>query len=839
MANDFTIGKMYQFIHEYNNGGAYDSWVTAADANGDGTLIKSEFEQWIAEELPYWNGLEASEVRGTLNEFWYGLDINRSAKEIKGTRLNDLNALSNDEVKRMERIVQEMEEYNELLSQLEGPKNLNPENRIKWVHEMKEALGDNLDAWIQGGANPSYSIWEEYEKLVLEITPAIAVDDMQIDYNALFNYYNYDITTSSDKEVLVTLLEDYLVGKLTNIANDYKEQGGFAYGTVDQVETFVEQFMAEAFLDDNAGFVNNPHSDGFIANEFKTNFPGYSELQHNVLATDLYDFAKVDADWAPILASEGAAERSEIIEMMKAFTDKQLEGSSLEYKVHYDNILDTFKNDDKIQTEGVSYYFDKLGTTSNPAHKVIAEELKDVMGADSEALVDFYLKDRNDSVTDLVKDGVIRGIENAEPTDGVGYDSPEIKTSIVSNLDNLYYVEKLFASGYPADMSYEQTNALHDSRFSVYVNHFGGGVANLTGNETLHSAIIDSFVDYCNKLTAMGGIYAEAVEYVFNEFGIETTASTITWTIGEGDNKITKGGDATEAVNNTNQIEAFVEMIRNYVGQPSNWEKEWELPNLRFMDINETKTFSVAMNFTTGTGSSDNIVYTAECDNGTLKPLGNGEFELKAPGKVGTGTITIKASIGDTVIDTQTLTVEYVDETLNWNDWYDSLNKNDAFENAHGSHSGHGAYTNNKYEGEDKIRAAAIEDVTAIINAINDELATTKNYQKDALKYAKDCTEEFFNKLINAMHAHEGVANGEWSDTAIVIMSTGEEIEVDYTQESHQGYINADKNCFDGIKAQWNRGTMAGARFAKITVQNYYVYDMFSKFYNQYIQENG
>ena len=86
MANDFTIGKMYQFIHEYNNGGAYDSWVTAADANGDGTLIKSEFEQWIAEELPYWNGLEASEVRGTLNEFWYGLDINRSAKEIKGTR---------------------------------------------------------------------------------------------------------------------------------------------------------------------------------------------------------------------------------------------------------------------------------------------------------------------------------------------------------------------------------------------------------------------------------------------------------------------------------------------------------------------------------------------------------------------------------------------------------------------------------------------------------------------------------------------------------------------------------------------------------------------------------
>lgn len=150
-----------------------------------------------------------------------------------------------------------------------------------------------------------------------------------------------------------------------------------------------------------------------------------------------------------------------------------------------------------------------------------------------------------------------------------------------------------------------------------------------------------------------------------------------------------------------------------------------------------------------------------------------------------------------------------------------------------------GAYTKNSYAGENNVRTNAINNVRNFIDELYSGMDSNK-YDSAALNYAKNMTTEFFTKVISAMSAHSGVSNGEWTGkTGIIRLSDGTTFNsVSYNQESHQGYINAKKNSYDGDNIQWTRGTMAGARFAKITIKADYIIDMFIQFYNSYAAKN-
>lgn len=432
MTNDFTISSMYLFIHQQNDGGEYSAWLKNADStfgNGDGILIKSEFEKYIAEELPMWNGLESKDARDTLDEFWYGLDINRSAKHIEGTRLNNLHALDDKEMERMERIIQEMEDYNELLTTLEGPDNLNQSNRIRWVEKVKAELKKSLDEWIRSGGDDGYDVVRAYEEIVIEITPEITIDDMQIDYSKIFAKYGFDLTKSSDKQALLPLIRDFINGQQAIIAN-YKE--GFEFGTVDRIESFIEQYISEALYNNETEFYNNkPFIEGFKKGDINVNFPGKSDFQKQVAACDLYDQLLYDQDWSPLLATYGhngeKYGKYDTVKLLRGYSDDELDSRSEDFISTRNDILTLFKNNDVVQKAGIQKYFDKM-ISNTEAQRVIKNDLdaaisqgKGEPGTSSEYILSDYCEDFRNDVEKILVNGV----------SGV---SPNIKTDIVEAL---------------------------------------------------------------------------------------------------------------------------------------------------------------------------------------------------------------------------------------------------------------------------------------------------------------------------------------------------------------------------------------------------------------------
>ena len=140
--------------------------------------------------------------------------------------------------------------------------------------------------------------------------------------------------------------------------------------------------------------------------------------------------------------------------------------------------------------------------------------------------------------------------------------------------------------------------------------------------------------------------------------------------------------------------------------------------------------------------------------------------------------------------------------------------------------------TKNRNFGLAILRTNAISAVNDTIESMYKLLNNQKDkYDQKALDYAKTMTMNYFECLINSMSAHGGVKNGDWGSTAKFTTSDGVYHEVNYAQESHQGYIDYEKNSADGDPIQWNRGTMAGARFAKISISKQTIFNKFNDYY--------
>lgn len=806
MASNFTMESMYSFIRDINGGASHREWIKLADANGDGTLIKSEFTKWIEEELPAWTGVEAYQAKGVIENFWYGLDTNRSADHIEGTRLSNLHAVSEEEMVDMEIRLQKMDEYYEILSIIEAPKNLSFENRVRWVTEVREKLSDKMDDLLDKGKKVSEDseVYEEYKKVVMEVTPSIAIDDMQTDCASIFAKYAYDIRTSEDKEQLLELVESYIQDNLAKIAGNSQ---GFAYGTVDAVETFVKDFMSEAMLEDElkAKYSSYTYKDA-------TGFVGYSELQRKVLSTDLYDELTSDADWSPVLKNEGASKESDIIKALKGFTDDILDDTPNAFETIYNDKVNTFKNHDIVQEHGIDYYIDKMqsATIKTVIDADVETALKSagLTAEQSAILSDFILNASNASVREDVANDLINDIKTYSRTDAK--DSPAIKNALANELVKYGNVEDMFADGYPAGYEIKDLDNLHDGRFK------------LIEKNSKHEAALQSYIDYCESLIAKGGLYKEAViavnqKYEYLEFNFPE--------VGEPSlvNNATASTSMTSTIKNI-----LIPEIRKYT-DPVNWTITWGKSEfIGRCGINKSFTVAAQASVFGETIDEPGFEYSiasSEVAGATITP--EGKISLTVPTTEGRYAITVNALKDGVVVSTKEITLIASNSASAINeDDYPRYGKDEYVEA--------GWYTNNDYNHEPSIRDAAVVEVFEAIDEIYGALVRSGNYNKEALDIAVADTQEFFDKLVHSMSAHYGVKNGQWDDIKVdITMEDGRKYKEYYQQESHQGYIWYDKNCYDGSRIQWTRGTMAGARFAKITIQKDVIFDWFSTMYGE------
>lgn len=817
MASYFTMESMYSFIRDINGGATHREWIKLADANGDGTLTKSEFTKWIEEELPTWTGVEAYQAKGVIENFWYGIDTNRSAENIEGTRLSNLHAVSEEEMVDMEIRLQKMDEYYEILSIIEAPKNLRFENRVRWVTEVREKLGNKMDDLLDKGKKVSedLEVYEEYKKVVMEVTPSIAIDDMQTDCASIFAKYAYDIRTSEDKEQLLELVESYIQDNLAKIAGNSQ---GFAYGTVDAVETFVKDFMSEAMLEDEL-----KEKDSSYTYKDATGFVGYSELQRKVLSKDLYDELTSDADWSPVLKNEGASKDSDIIKALKGFTDDILDDTPNAFETIYNDKVNTFKNHDIVQEHGIDYYIDKM--QSDTIKTVIDADVETALKSagltaeQSAILSDFILNASNASVREDVANDLINDIKTYSRTDAK--DSPAIKNALAKELVKYDNVEVMFESGYPTSYGYDDLNLLHDARFAV--------IKNASANQSA----IDSYVDYCNRLIAMGGLYKQAVEAVNAKYSYTIDGNNLK----KSSSNVTASDAMTTQIGNT-----LVPEIRTYTN-PANWSKTWsELSTLAKMPINTTREFAAKMSVSCNGTSLTGVTYVATCTNGTVTNLGDGKFSLTSPASEGTGEITITASLNGENLGTKVFTVQYVAfkemtvDTLvadsgasRENDVYNDCEMNNAQLSSLGL----------KQWNITTARNHAISRVNTMIDSTFTALAgKTDNagYELDALRLAVTYTKEYFKAYINVCSSGDEGLYGECDKTA-EFSANGEDFKKTYrygvADNGRNGYLNFTESGYD-IKFCNNSGAEGGY---VIKVKRESILAKFAEYYERALNE--
>ena len=145
MADNSKISRVYAFLQQQGN------WVSKADINNDGFIIKAEFKDFMLDEFN-WSGEESSESakNDLINEFWKTIDTNKGGK-VKGSRLNYKNALDKDELNAM---AEKIEVYN-ALDAYKKANVKNPPEGIKkaklWIDSVNAALETETMNYIQQG----------------------------------------------------------------------------------------------------------------------------------------------------------------------------------------------------------------------------------------------------------------------------------------------------------------------------------------------------------------------------------------------------------------------------------------------------------------------------------------------------------------------------------------------------------------------------------------------------------------------------------------------------------------------------------------------------------------
>ena len=219
------ISRVYLFLAQQGD------WVSKADANGDGYIIKTEFVNFMNEEFT-WNGEETNKD-DLINNFWKTVDTKQTDK-VKGTKLKDKNALNQDEMAAMETKIQMYEVVNNFASQIEVPGVIY--DTISYKQSILEGLAARLSTQFKKGGSE-----EEYISYINQIYPSVKAL-ATADYCA----------------------NQYLEEVMSDINNDYN----YAYGSDTNLKGIIDTYVKSCGAETDADTINNEVKeliDGYLA----------------------------------------------------------------------------------------------------------------------------------------------------------------------------------------------------------------------------------------------------------------------------------------------------------------------------------------------------------------------------------------------------------------------------------------------------------------------------------------------------------------------------------------------------------------------------------------------
>ena len=696
MSNDVS-SKVYLFLAKQGD------WATAADKNGDGTVIKSEFRQYMENNYE-WNGEDASAKSDLINQFWKEIDTKQSGKLNK--KLNNKGALDKNEINTMNNKIQMYEILNNFTSNsIEVPSVV--QDRTNWKKSVAESLTNKVDAYIK--ANKSADDLEAY---LQEISP-------EIERKATADYCANQYLNTEMKDIVKEYGYSYaddstLQGMIDNYISQLSANSGEIPSDEEINETvinIINEYLSTAGLKDSDGFDLSQY--GYTANDKSP----LNDLQKSIIKSNLQknlqDISK---------ESDYETYKSLYDDAINQFIESKLaDGKFADFATLQNYGIAEFENSDNYKSVkkavSVKAYIDSAdfkSAISSAVSSAFADRISNVMTGEVPAY--------DTLISDIMTKAQNGEFDNADGSLNTEKMQKYIIEQVKSNIAEFY------RNGL-GDMSLDDLNTMYDA------------LVEAAREKNDAAKVKEAAISYCQAVSKKSTTLAQAVKDVF---GAGYAATINQMLSGEIDSKMT-------------ELKAKV----NEIGDASSCTLAgWTTSVGDSINIlpGATVTYGLAANILNNNGmvSSDRITYATNNSNATVK---DGILTITAPSGSSEYTIEVYAMVdGEKIGDAKKIKVSCQQKDaknmstehnvlVNGEYLYDLISKHNKTMKISDFHRNGGNSLN-------VSKSAAKKSIKNVITQLVADL-TAAGYNTAKLQLAATSTINFYNAAIDAITDQE------------------------------------------------------------------------------------
>ena len=615
MSND--ISRVYQFLAKQEN------WISAADANGDGSIIKTEFRNFMDENFD-WDGITSEAGRNDIiNQFWNSIDTNQSGK-ISGTKLKNKNALDSKEIDNMTNTIEIYEILNNYTANLKAPTIIS--DAANWKKSVSEGLAALTETYIKEGGKA-----ENLEAFLAENAPAVmrkatadycANEYLKTEVSDFVKEYGYSY---ADDNTLQGIIDTYI----QNIPADV---------TDDQIKETVIQII-DAYLT-TAGLKEGDTSIlGNYGYEVSDGMP-LNDLQKSIITKNIRSALE------DLKNNDDYAENSDLYESaINDYIANVLAGAAYsDFDSLKDQTVEMFESSDEYKNLNNIISAQELLTGDDLYNKISSEigsSLADMIKNDGRYLD--VLKDIKAELMEKVKSGEF--ITNGK------LDTEQALDWVVDQIRNRI---SEFYQGNLSNLSISELNAIYEQLYEA---------ANaITDDDKSLEEHRNAATLYCNAIADKAQSLADAVTQVFGDNFTETIQGMLPSEIREC-------------------ITTLQGMISNYAdaGELTIESGDWGIADTFTLEEGDIEELTLNPTFKDAEGNvknvtSDRLSYVSS-DPDIISIDSNGKVTVHGP-KVGNFTVTISVSVDGMTVGTKTITINCEEKELTAEDILDKANFN-------------------------------------------------------------------------------------------------------------------------------------------------------------------
>lgn len=695
MSNDVS-SKVYLFLAKQGD------WATAADKNGDGTVIKSEFRQYMENNYE-WNGEDASAKSDLINQFWKEIDTKQSGKLNK--KLNNKGALDKNEINTMNNKIQMYETLNQYTSTIEVPSVV--QDRTNWKKSVAESLANKVDAYISSNKSA-----DDLEAYLQEISP-------EIERKATADYCANQYLNTEMKDIVKEYGYSYaddstLQGMIDNYISQLSANNGEIPSDEEINETvinIINEYLSTAGLKDSDGFDLSQY--GYTANE---NSP-LNDLQKSIIKSNLQknlqDISK---------ESDYETYKSLYDDAINQFIESKLaDGKFADFATLQNYGIAEFENSDNYKSVkkavSVKAYIDSAdfkSAISSTVSSAFADRISNVMTGEVPAY--------DTLISDIMTKAQNGEFDNADGSLNTEKMQKYIIEQVKSNIAEFY------PNGL-GDMSLDDLSTMYDA------------LVEAAREKNDAAKVKEAAISYCQAVSKKSTTLAQAVKDVF---GAGYAATINKMLSGEIDSKMT-------------ELKAKV----NEIGDASSCTLAgWTTSVGDSINIlpGATVTYGLAANILNNNGmvSSDRITYATNNSNATVK---DGVLTITAPSGSSEYTIEIYAMVdGEKIGDAKKIKVSCQQkDAKNMSTEHNVLVNGEYLDDLISNHNKTlkiSGFHRNGGNSLNDSKSAAKESIKNVITQLVTDL-TAAGYNTAKLQLAATSTINFYNAAIDAITDQE------------------------------------------------------------------------------------